>query len=231
MFQCFAFFGRPACFRSERKHADLPKNAFAGGWSANRKGDHVMTEEARTLTTYPYDFGTFEGFNFRDQSAIERILSADEVLNWDHDKDGEAEFWPAGDSAGVALVFKGSTAVTAGELSALAALLHDLGGDTDENYLRVHYALNVTGESLDDLTAERVEDQPLTIFWGDSFTDARKEAAYELFELYYPELYKLWESTPCDGLIFDTDAFLDSPSWSVEEVRFNERAVLIVSSQ
>jgi hypothetical protein len=43
-----------------------------------------------------HDLGQFEGFNFRSQCAIAKLLSAEEVLEWDHDKNGEAEFWPDG---------------------------------------------------------------------------------------------------------------------------------------
>jgi hypothetical protein len=69
------------------------------------------------------------------------------------------------------------------------------------------------------------------IFFGDCFTDARKEAAYELFELYYPEEYKVWEKSQCDGLIFDQDRFLDSPVFGVDEVRLGGKAVVLVVPQ
>jgi hypothetical protein len=169
----------------------------------------------RKTTALPFNFGTFEGFNFRSQSAVSRILSAEEVLSWDHDEDGEAEFWPAGDCPGLSLVFSHRSAVSASELVNLASVLERLGGDSEENYLRLHYAINVAGE-------------PLHTFLGDSFLDLRRNAAYELFELYYPELYRVWESSLCDGLIFDTDAFLDSPSWSTEEAKLGCRKALIV---
>ena len=42
------------------------------------------------------NIGMFEGFNFREQSAIDHLLTPDEVLAWDHDEQGEAEFWPDG---------------------------------------------------------------------------------------------------------------------------------------
>ena len=44
------------------------------------------------MTSTLTDLGTFEGFNFRDQAAIMRRLTAEDVVNWDHDGDGEAEF-------------------------------------------------------------------------------------------------------------------------------------------
>ena len=178
-----------------------------------------------------FDLGTFEGFNFRDQSAIEKTLTAEEVIHWDHDRNGEAEFWPSGDHAGVSLVFKGQTSVTFSELVDLDRLLQGLGGDDSENFLKVYYAIRIFGANLSTLTANELEDYNLHLFLGDCFFDLRKEAAYELFEMYWPEAYKMWESCQCDGLIFETDVFLDSPSWSVEEITFGDQKALIIVSQ
>lgn len=178
-----------------------------------------------------FDLGTFEGFNFRDQGAIEETLSAQEVIDWDHDKRGEAEFWPSGDHAGVSLVFKDKSSVTASELIALDRLLEELGGDSLENSIRIYYAMSVSCGRLSELSAESVEDQMVHIFVGSSFLDLRRDAAFELFELYYPEAYAAWERTPCDGLIFDRDIFLDSPSFSTEELSIPGASVLLVAPQ
>ena len=175
-----------------------------------------------------FNLGSFEGFNFRDQSAIEDNLTADEVIGWDHDRKGEAEFWPAGDRAEVAWLFSEKSAVTCSELQALDALLEELGGDDSENFLKIHHARNVCSGDLCSLTAQQVEDENVHIFFGSNFWDLRREAAYELFELYFPEAYAGWEKSNCDGLIFDTDRFLDSPSFSVEEVRLSEQVALII---
>jgi hypothetical protein len=182
----------------------------------------------QTTPTIPYDFGRFEGFNFRSQSAIEELLTVNEVLAWDHDRRGEAEFWPSGDRHELELVFKDRSAVSASELMALASLLDELGGDSIENFLTVYFAVAVRGAVLASLTADSVQDEAPQCFLGECFGDVRREAAFELFELYYPELYQAWESTPCDGLIFDTDRFLDSPSWTVDEVRIGGRVAVLV---
>jgi hypothetical protein len=55
----------------------------------------------------------------------------------------------------------------------------------------------------------------------------RRQAAHELFELYYPEEYAVWEKSVCDGLIFDIDRFLGSPSFSVEEAVGDEKALIV----
>ena len=186
---------------------------------------------ATEVVSLQADLGTFEGFNFRNQSAIDHNLTAEEVVNWEHDADGEAEFWPSGDHPGVQLLFRHRSAVTAADLRALDCLLHDLGGDTEENFLRLHHAVSCSGYDLRSLTAEQVEDQFLHVFRGSNFTDLRREAAYELFELYYPEAYAAWEQSRCDGLIFDTDRFLDSPGFSVEEVRLGNQVALLIAPQ
>jgi hypothetical protein len=175
-----------------------------------------------------FEFGTFEGFNFHTQSAIPRLLTAAEVLSWNHDREGEAEFWPSGDKPEVFLVFNGRE-VTASELCDLDRLLAELGDDSKENYLRIHYMLNCVGTKLSELTREALEEEFLHIFFGETFTDLRREAAYALFELYYPEEYQVWEKSTCDGLTFDTDRFLDSPSFSVEEVKLGDEKALIIS--
>jgi hypothetical protein len=177
-----------------------------------------------------FDLGTFEGFNFRPQQAIDRSLTAQDVVNWDHDAAGEAEFWPSGDHAGLALLFAGQSAVTASQLLALDRLLSELGDDSTFNYLRIHYAVSCGGDDLARLTGEQVEDLPIHIFEGSSFLDLRKEAAFELFELYYPDEYRVWEKTQCDGLVFDPDRFLDSPVFSAEEIELTDRKALIVAT-
>ena len=76
-----------------------------------------------------------------------------------------------------------------------------------------------------------MEDNNLDVFLGSNFTDLRRETAYQLFELFYPDEYRAWEKTTCDGLIFDTDRFLDSPALSVEEVRLGDEVALLVAPQ
>lgn len=177
-----------------------------------------------------FEFGTFEGFNFRAQCAILKHLTAAEVIAWDPDRDGEAEFWPAGGTPAVELIFQRRT-VTAAELLDLERLLTELGGDSTTNYLRLHHAVNIRGLTLENLNREQVEDTGLDIFMGSNFTDVRREAAYELFELYYPEEYQAWKKSHCDGLSFDTEVFLRSPVFSVEEVRLGDKVAVMVASQ
>lgn len=193
-----------------------------------------MTEQTSPETTEKHiieaDLGTFEGFNFRHQAAIPRILSAQEVIDWEHDARGEAEFWPSGDRPEILRIFNRSS-VTASELLALDRLLQNLGGDSTENLLRVHYAVNITGADLSGLEAGEVEDHSLHLFLGTNFMELRQEAAYELFELYHPDDFRVWDESTCDGLIFDVDRFLDSPSFFVEEVALGDRKALLVAPQ
>lgn len=199
----------------------------------NRLEDWRMENEMETVSanteTLRFDFGTFEGFNFRTQSAIWPNSTAEEVINWDHDQKGEAEFWPSGDEPGVQLVCGHRSNITSSQLIALDQLLHDLDGDSDENFLRVHFAVNVLGYDLCTLSAESLEDESPHIFLGSSLMDVRKEAAFELFELYHPDEYRVWEKSTCDGLTFDEDRFLDSPSFTTEEVRLGDNVALLVS--
>ncbi len=180
--------------------------------------------------TFNFDLGTFEGFNFRCQSAIEKNLNAVEVASWDHDLNGEAEFWPSGNHSLVAALFEGNT-VTGRDLLTVDRLLSELGGDVSENFLKIYYAFRVSGDDLQEMSAEKVEDYNVHIFLGMNFTDVRQQAAYELFELYYPEAYAIWEKCSCDGLIFDTDRFLDSPSLTTCELRLSDSVALLVKPE
>ena len=190
----------------------------------------MVTEKEHAHDTFQlFDLGTFEGFNFRAQSAIEKSLTATEVAEWHHDRDGEAEFWPAGDRPELSLLFP--KMVTASELFDVCRLLSQLGGDTPENILRIYHAVVTCGQSLAEATASSIQDDEVSIYFGTNFTDLRREVAFELFELYYPELYRLWDATPCDGLHFDPDRFLDSPVWFTEEVRLGGMVALLVKPQ
>lgn len=159
------------------------------------------------------------------------MLTAAEVVAWDHNRQGEAEFWPAGDVSEVALLFKQRKTVTAGELVDLDRVLAELGGDSQHNYLQIYYAVNIFGDALATLSAESLEDHCLHTFFGSNFLDVRREAAHELFEIYHPEEYGVWEKSHCDGLILDTDQFLDSPVFSVEEVKLGEGVALLIVPQ
>ena len=181
------------------------------------------------LTALTHDLGSFEGFNFRDNAAIPEILTAQEVIDWNHDENGEAEFWPDGENEEVRLLFQGSSSVGAGELLALDKLLSEMGDDSMETYLKIYHCLNDLGYDLESITCDMVEDNDCMIFTGDSFTGLRQEVAYELFEMFYPEEYAVWEKSHCDGLIFDEDRFMDSPVLSVTEIRLKDQVALLVT--
>ena len=188
--------------------------------------------EVSTEVTVHFNLGTFEGFNRRSQSAVDRTLNAQEVIVWNHDQLGETEFRPAGDKAEVALIFEGRKTVTGSELSALHRLLSELGGDSTENFLRIHFAVNRCGAALEGLSAQAVQDQRLHMFVSDeSIYDLRKDAACALFELYHPNEYAVWDSGRCEALIFETDLFLDSPCFCVEDVTLGERVAVLVALQ
>jgi hypothetical protein len=179
--------------------------------------------------TLKHNLGTFHGFNFRDHGPIERELTDEDVAWWDHEANGEAEFWPNGDHLGVKTVCSGGASITAMELRALDRLLTDLGDDSETAFLRIHYARSVLGLSLCKLTAMEVEAQNVQVFTGSSFREVRKEAAYELFSTFFTEQFKFWNTDPHAILTFDRDRFLDAPFWSVHEVDLGERKVLLVA--
>jgi hypothetical protein len=123
------------------------------------------TSTANQSFVLQHNLGMFEGFNFRTQSAVDHLLDAQSVVEWDHDRYGETEFWLTGDAPGVSLLFKHRSSVTAMELIGLDCMLTGLGGDSLHNFLLIHHAVNICGDALERLSAESVQDYCLHIFF------------------------------------------------------------------
>ena len=186
----------------------------------------------QTLKTMPtIDFGTFDGYNLEHDKAIINISAADLIL-YDHELNGESEFWPNGDNAGLQLIIKGTSKttshVTGSELLEIDRILLELGGDLLENYVKIYSAMN-SGWSLGTLTGNIINDLQTYIFIGDSFRELVNDAAWQLFELVNYELCNLVAKHPIDGLEFDCKRFLNSPSISSEEITLGEFSILIVT--
>ena len=77
--------------------------------------------------TLNHDFGTFTGFNHREDKPIDRTLTDEDIVWWDHDRLGEATFWPTGGHAGLAVLCSERKWITGMELRTLDRLLTDLG--------------------------------------------------------------------------------------------------------
>jgi len=195
----------------------------------NNKLNPTHEQEPRSATVT--NIGVFEGFNLREHSLIERTLSADEVIHWDHDARGETEFWPSGSHPGVNLLFTNRRTIHPWELVALHRILKQLGDNSIYILLRLHFVVNVLGVALDQVNAEMIADPIMMTLHGSCLYDLRKEAAYELFATYFSALHLSWEDCPTDGMRFEAEDFLDSPMWIVEEVELCDGSTgLIVAS-
>ncbi len=90
--------------------------------------------------------------------------------------------------------------------------------------------IRLQGYDLASLFVQDLDDRPPMFFYGDTMIEARKEAAFELFETFWPDLYKAWNEDSAGILDFDWYAFIDSPIWTIHEVKLNNRAILMVAS-
>ena len=153
------------------------------------------------------DLGYFEGFNFRTQSAIFGSLSAEDVVNWDHDGKGEAEFWPEGSNDFVRLLAHGNC--SASDLIEMDRIISVLENDERE-LIKAVYLHENHGAKLEEITREAIDDACLYVYGVGYFSDLRKDAAWDLFETLYPEAYKLCESWSVPGVSFDEEDFLQS---------------------
>lgn len=172
------------------------------------------------------ELGMFEGFNFRSQSAIERLLTAEDVLNWDHDAEGEAEFWPDGSNPFVQKLLPG-TACTAAELREVARIFEELENSPHDLVKAIY--LRDQGESLEEIGRQSIDDSFLYVFGPGAFIDLEREAAYELFETFWPDTYKIWEGSSVPGLSFDTEDFI--AQFPTLELRLPEGGYLIVGTR
>ncbi len=159
----------------------------------------------KTLST-DWDIGGFEGFNFREQSAIDRILTAEEVLNWNHDALGEAEFWPDGENFLAAELLERSEC-TASDIREVIRIFDELD---EQEVIKAIYLRQMNRVPLSELNADLIADSSLYVFGKDYIHDLRRQAAYELFEMFWPEIYRQWEKTDIPGLVFDPLDFIEA---------------------
>ena len=153
------------------------------------------------------DLGEFEGFNFKTQSAIFPNHTAQEVVDWDHDGQGEAEFWPEGSNEFVRLLADGSCSCF--DIIEIDRIFSELDNN-EQDLIKAVYLKQNNGLSLKDITREAVDDACLYVYGPGYFSDLRRDAAWDLFENFYPEAYKLCESCSVPGVEFDEQDFLSS---------------------
>lgn len=153
------------------------------------------------------DIGRFEGFNFREQSAIDDILTAQQVLDWDHDADGEAEFWPHGCNPFTSYLLSGNTC-TDSEVREVIRIFAETEGRPEELAKAIY--LRDCGRSLEDITSEAINEASLYVFGPGWFHQLIRDAAFELFELFWPAAYECWEKNTVPGLTFDPEDFIES---------------------
>jgi hypothetical protein len=173
------------------------------------------------------NLGTFEGYNFRKASAIDRLLTAQQVIGWKHDQHGEAEFWPSGDVPLLNLLFPQK--VKGCDLEKTTALIQQMDTDAEDALLQICFACQAREVDLEDLTIEKLEDMRPHVFEADVFHDASRDAAHELFETYWPDLYQAWEKDTVGILRFDWEDFLDSGMWYTLEIRIKGRCLFLVA--
>lgn len=175
-----------------------------------------------------YDFGNFDGRHWPYEcQKLENVLPAQELVDWDALANGEAEFWPAGDNRELTLVIGDDKPVGGEDLLALSALLEQLGGDSVENYLRIHQAMEETGFGLVHLTAPMVEACLVHVFVGEELDEVRRMAVEAVMKRYQPTAWiGDWkEDMPFGRVLL---RFQESSAWTYREhVSRKSVAVLI----
>ncbi len=179
--------------------------------------------------TVKHHLGHFKGLNLRSQQPIPTLLTAQEIVDWNYDENGESVFWPHGDHEGVQKVFSMFSYVDACRLIALDRLLTSMGCDDDYNYIQIVATMSILGKGILQLSDADVEDYSDFVYCADDFIHAREDAAYGTLKAMWPYTYAMWakgELPP--GLDFDVDRVLDGPEFSTLEIEMNGTCWVIV---
>ena len=187
----------------------------------------------QTPKTMPtLDLGTFDGYNLEHDKAIINISAADLIL-YDHELSGEAEFWPSGDNVGVKLVFEElsiKNRVTGEMLLDLKRIILEMGGPSLTNYAILHHAIHYNGETLETILASELLDLNLHVFHNEKFESKREletRAAYELLELYYPKYFEIMNN-PIAGISFDAKHFLNCGLFGISIIKISDELTILV---
>ncbi len=163
-----------------------------------------------------YDFGTFDAYTPRDFVKLKLGLTADDVITWAAAVYDQYMLSPAGDHAGVKLMFREQPSVTPGQLMALDRLLLEFGGDSPTHYESAHHALSQYDCSLLGQISRMYSMEPQQASLTPCPNPLHQASACALFEIFFPDKYRAWGQPMCDWLIFDVDAFLASPELRAE---------------
>lgn len=160
---------------------------------------------SKTITdTSRFDLGTFVGVrpspepvelndldpsldldHWFEEREPERAFTASEII--ERGSCPDIEFRPAGDHPGVTLVFEGSEFVNPQDLRALIRLLHELGGDSPANFLKIHYAIHATGRPLHLLQVEQIHALDFSVYSGSDISALCIQAYAELMARFGPD--------------------------------------------
>jgi hypothetical protein len=163
-----------------------------------------------------YDFGTFNAYTPHDFVKLDLGLTADDVITWAAAVYDQYMLSPAGDHAGVKLMFRNQPSVTPGQLLALDRLLLEFGGDSPAHYQSARNALDQYENSLFGQISRMYAKEPQHVSLKPCPNPLHLESACALFEIFFPDKYRAWESSLGDWLVFDADAFLASPELHAE---------------
>lgn len=206
----------------------------------NQNSIEAITDTSR------FDLGTFVGV--RPSPELVELDDADPTLNLDHRfAEHELErsftasdvvewrscpaiqFCPAGDHQGVDLVFEGVEFVTPQDLRVLVRLLHELGGDSPANFLRIHHAIHATGQPLHLLQVEQIHAPDCSVYSGRHVDALRQQAEDEVLARFGPAARRTWDREMAAAGPFETGPILASPDLCVTDLMLGKEAALLVA--
>lgn len=194
-----------------------------------------------------FDLGTFVGFrepatpeigpvalwstldldHWFTECELDHSFTATEVINQKQLRPGIL-FRPAGDHPGVTLVFEGFESVTSNDLCGLIRLLHEMGGDSPANFLKIRHAMGVTLAPIASLTVARIEAVMALVYSGTDPAALRRQAEAEILPHFGSKARRTWQREFPTEELESLGSILDSPDLLVSDLTFANASALHV---
>jgi len=175
------------------------------------------------------DLGNFSGRIWHESGNLSREFSPEEVLEWNQDHDGFAEFYPSGDHEGVSLVFREKASVSTADLVELDHLIDGLRYPPKISCLLIHHLMHKHKVDVANLDCSDIEDSEAVIATGRTFFEAEQMATAKLYDHFPEECPDILHGL--DSAVRDRELLklLYSPKFVITQARFSNDVGMVVS--
>ena len=175
------------------------------------------------------DLGSFEVRVWHPRGCLSRIVSPEEVLEWEGEEDGLVEFYPSGDHEGVSLVFREKACVDAAELVELDYLLDGLMYPAKVSCLLIHHLMHKHKIGVSGLDCSDIGNTEAMVSTARTFYEAQQMAVIKLehhIPQEYPNSFKQLASNERDHELLK---YLHTSKFIITQAKFSDQVGGVVS--